>query len=324
MSWIADAVARLPHVPELPDRGPWAGMVGRASALLIDLPLELQTGRWRAASRPGHDVRKARALLDEDLDAVEELLAGHRGAAKLQVCGPLTLTSVVEVRGGAAVGDEAAMRDFAASLSEGILQHLADVRRRNPDVDWTIQVDEPALEAVVAGQIPTPSGYGTFPALSATYATSVLQTVVRAAAAEAPTVVHSCAGSPPMDVLTSVGAHSLSFDVSLVRLEIVADSLAEFVDSGGDIWAGVPFPAPTTEGSAEQPLRLLRRLRSVLAVDDEQFAERTVITPACGLAGQPLDVARAAYAAADRLATRIEQGDVGDSPEAEGVLRDGP
>jgi hypothetical protein len=145
-----------------------------------------------------------------------------------------------------------------------------------------------------------------------------------------------------MGVLTSVGAHALSFDVSVVSLENEADSLAEFVDKGGDIWAGLPFTAPTTApttapstapstADSAEHLRLLRRLRSVLAMDDEQFAERTVITPACGLAGQPLDVARAAYAAADRLATRVEQGEVGDSSAAEspaesaaeGVLRDG-
>jgi len=156
---------------------------------------------------------------------------------------------------------------------------------------------------------------------------------VSALAAEARTVVHSCAASPPMEVLTAVGSHALSLDLSVVDIERAADSLAEFVDRGGDIWAGLPLTGPATDGPidgvAGPPLRLLRRLRSALAIGHEQFAQRAVITPACGLAGQTIDVTRAAYAAAERLATRVEQGDVGggsgqeESEAEEGALRDG-
>ena len=53
------------------------------------------------------------------------------------------------------------MRDIAASLAEGLTRHLADVRRRLPGVTrLVVQVDEPLLAAVVAGELSTASGWG--------------------------------------------------------------------------------------------------------------------------------------------------------------------
>ncbi len=43
----------LPHLAELPARGPGADMIGRTAALLVELPVELYAARWRVASRPG-------------------------------------------------------------------------------------------------------------------------------------------------------------------------------------------------------------------------------------------------------------------------------
>jgi hypothetical protein len=49
----------LPHLPELPARGPGADMIGRGAGLLVDMPVDLQPAGWRLVDRPGRDLRRA-------------------------------------------------------------------------------------------------------------------------------------------------------------------------------------------------------------------------------------------------------------------------
>lgn len=49
----------LPHLPELPGRGPGADMVGRTAGALADLHVDLQPSGWRLVSRAGIDERRA-------------------------------------------------------------------------------------------------------------------------------------------------------------------------------------------------------------------------------------------------------------------------
>lgn len=58
----------LPHLPELPDRGPGADMIGRTAAMLVELPVHLEPSGWRFADRPGMDMRRAHDLMKWDLD----------------------------------------------------------------------------------------------------------------------------------------------------------------------------------------------------------------------------------------------------------------
>ena len=57
----------LPHLPELPARGPGADMIGRTGGLLEGMPVDLYAGRWRLAPRPGIDLRRTHDLLERDL-----------------------------------------------------------------------------------------------------------------------------------------------------------------------------------------------------------------------------------------------------------------
>ena len=41
----------LPHLAELPERGPGADMIGRSAGFLVDLPVQLYAGRWQIATR---------------------------------------------------------------------------------------------------------------------------------------------------------------------------------------------------------------------------------------------------------------------------------
>ncbi|MGZ4437449.1 MAG: methionine synthase, partial [Nocardioidaceae bacterium] len=153
----------LPALPELPARGAHASMTGRALAILEGLGADLQPAGWRltgSTSEAGVDHRRARSLLAQDLDVVEEELQGYTGPFKVQVAGPWTLAATVEKpRGDRVLSDRGARRELAEALAEGLAAHVADLRRRLPGADLTVQVDEPALPAVMAGSVPTASGF---------------------------------------------------------------------------------------------------------------------------------------------------------------------
>src|SRR5580765_6831682 len=63
---------QLPYLPELPERGPGADMIGRTAGMLVELPVDLQPVGWRLVDRPGRDAQRTAALLREDLDELAE------------------------------------------------------------------------------------------------------------------------------------------------------------------------------------------------------------------------------------------------------------
>src|SRR5271166_2334448 len=87
----------LPHLPELPGRGPGADLTGRTAALLVDLPVQTTPGGWKLADRPGRDLSRAASYLSQDLDTLEEVAEGYHGPLKVQVCGPWTLAATLEL-----------------------------------------------------------------------------------------------------------------------------------------------------------------------------------------------------------------------------------
>ena len=159
---VLGELPELAYLPEVPGRGPTATMTGRALAVLADLGADLQPAGWRLTDAPGIDHRRARSLLAQDLDTLEEQAQGYTGAFKVQVAGPWTLAATVErPRGDKVLADFGARRDLAQALAEGLLAHVSDVRRRVPGASrLVVQVDEPALAAVLAGAVPTASGFG--------------------------------------------------------------------------------------------------------------------------------------------------------------------
>ena len=273
----------LPHLPELPDRGAGADLIGRAAALLVDPAVEIVPSGWRITSRAGRDLRRAQDFLARDLDALEAVADGYVGALKVQVAGPWTLAASVEVPSGhRVVRDHGATRDLADSLTEGLRAHLGDVGSRVPGARLVVQVDEPALPAVLAGSVPTPSGYGTVRAVPA----EVVEQTLRAVLGVAPPgarVVHCCAADAPIAVLRSAGADAVAFDLALLG-DGHYDALGEAVDAGTSLWLGVlpTLDAAITLDTARAPIRLLW---NALGFPIGQLAASVVPTPACGLAG---------------------------------------
>jgi methionine synthase II (cobalamin-independent) len=302
---VLDTVGDLPFVPEVPGRGVHAGMIGRTLSLLSGLEADLQPDGWRVGVGQGSDVRRARSLLAHDLDVAEELAQGHVGPLKIQVTGPLTLAATVErPRGDKMLADHGARREISESLAEGLRGYVADVRRRFAGADLVVQVDEPAIAAVLDGGIPTASGFSRHRSVHPPEADALLRMVVEAIVAEgARPVVHSCAPDVPVELLAGAGFSAVSFDLSLVRPD---DVWAETFEKGVDLWFGV---VPSTDAPATSDKELAARVRTFLdrfGFDVEQHAGRLVVTPTCGLAGASPQWAGRALTLAAATAERLE------------------
>ena len=287
---VVDALPDLPHLPELPARGPIADLTGRALAITSELGFDLQPAGWRLTDAAGVDHRRARSLLAQDLDVLEEQLQDYEGRLKVQVAGPWTLAATVEKpRGDRLLSDLGARRELAQALAEGVRVHLEDVQHRVPGAELLLQVDEPALPFVLGGQVPTASGFSRHRSVRPSDAQDALEWVL-AAAGESATVVHCCAAEVPIALLRRAGAGGVSVDLS----SLVAgayEELATVIDDGGLVHLGVVASTGDRVPPTKEPLERVLRFLDMLGFDPEEVAGRLVLTPACGLAG-----ASAAYA----------------------------
>jgi hypothetical protein len=338
---VFGALPDLPHLAELPARGPGAGLTGRTAAILVDLPAELTPTGWRFTTRPGRDLRRAQSLLSTDLDALEEVADGYQGPLKIQICGPWTLAATIELARSQdpALADPGAIADLTASLAEGVAAHVAGVRKRVPGAHVLLQLDEPALPAVIAGEVPTASGLNRLPVPEASSLEISLGSIISAAATF--TIVHCCAMSVPFGMIKGAGADGVGCDLSKLR-PAEEDGLAEVVEAGLGILAGA---VPTTGQEAAGDLSSAERAGperastgrppSARQTAPRQTAERVtglwrrmgwpaadggpggvaaqvVLTPACGMAGASPGYARDAMArcreAARLLPELIEEG----------------
>jgi methionine synthase II (cobalamin-independent) len=276
----------LPYLPELPARGPGADMIGRAAGMLADLAVDLQPMGWRFVDRPGHDSHRTSGLLREDLDELAEAFDGYEGDLKVQIAGPWTLASSIWLhRGERSVVDAGATRDVIASLAEGLRVHLGEVAQLVPKAALVVQIDEPGLPSVLAGRLPTASGFGRIRAVDPTVAAEGLRDVV-AAAGERATVVHCCAPDVPLVLLRDTGVTAVSVDIALLTPR-GWESLAATVEAGVDLWAGVipadGLPAGVQARVSDVIGPLVEAWRRVgLPLPD---LSRVSLTPACGLAG---------------------------------------
>lgn len=278
----------LPYVPELPGRGVTAGMTARGVAVMSGLAADLQPAGWRLSSSSGVDHRRARSLLAQDLDAVEEQAQDIAGTFKTQVAGPWTLAATVEKpRGDKVLSDHGARRELAQALAEGTRGHLADLRRRLPNVErWIVQVDEPMLAAVVDAAVPTASGFGRHRSIDLPEASAHLEWVIAAIAeAGADAWVHSCAPRTPWSLVAGTGAVGLSADLDLLGPTDL-DAFAETLETGRTTALGVIASTdPESPLSDARVTERLQRWLDMLGLDQEVVSEHLVVTPTCGLAG---------------------------------------
>jgi len=302
---VFEELPDLPHLPELPARGPVADLTGRAVAITSDLGFDLQPAGWRLTDAAGVDHRRARSRLAQDLDVLEEEAQGYEGRLKVQVAGPWTLASMIEKpRGDKVLSDSGARRDLAQALAEGVRVHLADVQRRVPRAELVLQVDEPALPFVLAGQVPTASGFSRHRSVRPPQATDALEQVL-AAAGDAFTVVHCCAADVPVALLRRAGAGGVSVDLSVLAAGAY-EELATALDEGADVVLGVVPSTGEAPSSTRSTLDRVLRLLDMLGFDPDEVSAQLVLSPACGLAG-----ASSAYAQSALRAVRAAAAELG-------------
>lgn len=296
----------LPYLPELPARGVGAGLVGRGVAVLSGLSFDLQPAGWRMTGAPGHDQLRARAMLRDDLDQLEEAAQDYAGPFKIAVCGPWTLSASVErPRGDRALADHGARRELGQSLVEGLTALLTDLGRRLPRLELIVQLDEPMLPAVLAGRVPTASGFSHHRTIDIPEVAGVLGDLgemindLRSAAAggSAPSGLpvswlHCCAPDAPVKLIKDAGFGGLAIDLDQLAVgsggaTSAWDRIGQAMADG--LWLGAGALS-TSSGDSVRPWsadqiaqRVLRSIRTLGLEPD--IAAHMIITPACGLAG---------------------------------------
>jgi methionine synthase II (cobalamin-independent) len=277
----------LPYLPELPARGAYAQLVGRSTAFLAGLAVDLQPAGWRLTDASSRDHRLAVSTLRADLDTLEEHAQGYQGTVKLSVAGPWTLAATMErPRGDRVLADPGARRDVNQSLAEGIAQLVAELARRLPDIEPLIQLDEPMLPAVLAGSIPNASGLSRHRAIEPSEVSGAISYALHRLA-PTPVAVHCCAAGPPIELLRSAGVSGVLLDIDQLtgaEWDVVGASL----EAG--LWIGMgALPTDRTLGPDQVARRVLDPLCDLSL--EPLVAAGIVITPACGLASGTRDSA---------------------------------
>lgn len=300
----------LPHLVELPGRGVSADVIGRAGALLVDIGIDTVPRGYRIASGRSAVTRRATSLLDEDLDALEEAWekAGLRGGdrtVKVQAPGPITLAAQLELAGGhRAITDAGAVRDLAASLAEGVLQHRAQVARRL-DAAVVVQFDEPLLPAALAGRLTGVTSLTPVHPVDESVAIGLLDDCVATVGTDV--VVHSCASALPWKTLQRSMIHAISVDASTLVADDL-DGVGEFIESGRAVLLGVvPSTAPAARPSSEEVAKAAVAVTDRLGFARSTLRERIGITPACGLAAATPEWARTAIELAQKAADAFSE-----------------
>lgn len=289
----------LPYLVELPDRGVGSDPVGRTAAVLLEMPVDVQTFGWRLVDRPGADHRRAVSTLAADINILADVIGAEEQPGhdlKVQLCGPWTMAASLYLHyGERALLDAGARRDIAESLAAGLGEHLAKIAAAAPGARISLQLDEPEIGRVLTGSIPTASGYRTLRAVPRQEVTQGWELVIAAARdAGAADVVLAVPGTePPVGLVFAAGADGVALPLGgLVPGDW--EQLAGAVEAGRRIWAGV-LPTANPAGELPQVTRLLEAVLRPwrgLGLPARQLAALR-LTPATGLAEYTPSSARA-------------------------------
>lgn len=233
----------LPFLAELPDRGVGSDALGRTAGLLVEMAVDVQPYGWRLVDRPGKDFRRAASALSTDINVLADVAGAEDTTApelKVQLLGPLGLAAGLHLHNGErALIDYGARRDIADSLAAGVGGYLSRISSAVPGARLVVQVDEPDIAAVLAGTIPTSSGYRTLRAVGGQEVTESWQMVIEAlrAAGAAEIVISVPEIEAPIDRIIAAGADGVAVPLRALTTR-QWEQLAAAVEAGKRIWAG--------------------------------------------------------------------------------------
>ncbi|MCT9870132.1 hypothetical protein [Paenarthrobacter aurescens] len=270
----------LPFLPELPDRGVGSDAVGRTGSLLVDLAIDVQPHGWRLVDRPGKDAQRGRSALKTDINILADIAGAEDVSAtefKIQLLGPMSLAANLHLHNGErALLDFGARRDIAESLAAGVAEHLRRVSTAVPGAGIVVQIDEPDISSVMAGTIPTASGYRTLRSISGEEITGAWRLVIDAlrAAGSVETVISVPEIEAPIERILAAGADGVAVPLKALTTR-QWEQLAGAVEGGKRVWAGA---LSTSDAQARLP-------RTADVVDSIWKPWRQLGLPASGLAG---------------------------------------
>ncbi|RDV09866.1 hypothetical protein DXK94_11595 [Arthrobacter sp. RT-1] len=301
----------LPFLAELPARGVGSDALGRTASLLEELAVDVQPYGWRLVDRPGKDFRRAASALSTDINVLADVAGAEDASAeeiKLQLVGPLTLAAGLHLHNGErALLDYGARRDLTASLAAGVGSYLARVSAAVPGARLVVQLDEPDVAAVLAGTIPTASGYRTLRAVAASEARESWRLVMDAlrAAGAAELVVSVPEVEAPFDQILHAGADGIAVPLKALTSR-QWEQLAGAVEAGKRVWAGALDVAagqlPKVADCVESVWRPWRQL----GLPPSSLASLRV-TPSAGLAGHSPAQATAVLGRLTQMADGLNQ-----------------
>ena len=281
----------LPFLAELPDRGVGSDALGRTASLLVELAIDVQPHGWRLVDRPGKDLRRAKSALATDINVLADVAGSEESSAKelkIQLRGPLSLAAGLYLHNGErALLDYGARRDIAESLAVGVAEHISRIRAAVPGAGIVVQLDEPDISSVLAGTIPTASGYRTLRSIPGEEVTGSWRLVIDAlrAAGVAETVVSVPEIEAPIQQILSSGADGVALPLKALTTR-QWEQIATAVEAGKCLWAGalpIENPRATLPRTAGLVDTVWRPWRQLGLPASSLGAVR--VTPSDGLAG---------------------------------------
>ena len=308
MNVVAGEFTDFVHLIELPERGPGADAIGRTAALLAeaDRSFEVETtpSGWRLG-HAGHSVlRKARAYISQDIDALEEFTVGYVGALKVSIAGPWALAAeVADPAGEAVIRDRGAVSELAAALAETVRDLIARVARAVPGAHLVIELVEDVIPGVLAGRIRMTSGRlfhrSVEPMVVQTHLGTVVQGIHEAGARAA---IRCFTPRTPVDLLIGAGADAVSVNLAVALDD--QEALPRAWEAGVGLLLGcVPVSRAvdrSTDTAVSAPLREFMS-RSGFG----EVPRNVAITPQGGLAAVDMPTARAVIAACRRVGSIV-------------------
>ena len=266
--------------------------------MLVEMPVDVQTFGWRLVDRPGADQRRAVSTLASDINVLADVIGAEEQPGdelKVQLCGPWTMAASLYLHYGERALLDAARRDIAESLAAGIGDHLSRVAAAAPGARITLQLDEPEIGPVLAGTIPTASGYRTLRSIPRQEAAHAWELVIRAArGAGAAQVLLALPGpGAPLEMALSASVDGVALPLGGLESSDW-EQLAAAVEAGRSVWAGI-IPTADPAGQLPQVSRLVETVMRPwrgLGLPARQLAALR-LTPATGLAGYTPSSARA-------------------------------
>ncbi len=303
-----------PHVPflaELPDRGVGSDSLGRTATLLEELAVDVQPYGWRLVDRPGKDFRRAASALATDINVLADVAGTEdRPAAeiKVQLVGPLSLAAGLHLHNGErALIDYGARRDLAASLAAGVGRHLSRVAAAVPGARLVVQIDEPDIAAVLAGTIPTSSGYRTLRAVPSSEARESWRVVLDAlrAAGAAEIVISVPEIEAPFEQILAAGADGIAVPLRALTSR-QWEQLAGAAEAGKRLWIGALNVAGESLPRAADCVDAVWRPWRQLGLSPEGISTIR-LTPSSGLAGHTPAQATAVLGRLTQVADGLNQ-----------------